>query len=371
MVDSPNYIQMLFHPLMDVDEEHVEESAILQRENIKILTYNIFIRPPPVKNNDNDFKDERLEEFIKGQLKNFDLICLQEMFGSLSSRRDKLVKSAYQSGLFYHVEVPSPSFFSKNMIDAGLVILSRFPIVESEFRPFKYTVLACSLVEKGILYAKIHIKDSYLIVFNLHLQASYFNSNDDIYDVCVKTRLSHIEEAAEYINEILDYTDITDENTVLLMGDFNVDAHNLIKRKEILGRDVPCFDEYKILMQKFNEKFVTYDLWLKRFDKHPYTYGITGEISGKQYDRVLTDRSDQGNSQTLDYIFEIRRNKSIESVQTESEEKLNPNEKLNIDYNSMKVEEFLIENKPFQQLSDHFGASVEIIHKRKNSSPVD
>jgi len=373
MVENSEKSQMVFHPLMDVDNEHVKESAFVKRENIKVLTYNIFLRPPPVKNNENDFKNERLEEFIKLELKNFDIICLQEMFGSLTTRRHELIKSAYKSGLFYHVEVPSPSFFSKNTIDAGLVILSRFPIIESEFRPFKYTVLACSLVEKGILYAKIHIKDSNLIVFNLHLQASYFNPKEDIYDVCVKTRLSHIEETAEYINEILENTEINDNETVLLMGDFNVDAHNFITRKEKLGKEVPDCDEYKLLIEKLNEKFVTHDLWLKKFEKHPYTYGKTGVIAGKKYDQVLTDKGDHGNLQTLDYIFEISKKKSEHSKSTENVEDLNQKKNLIIDYDSMKLEEFLIEDKPFQQLSDHFGASVEIKYRNnnKNSSLLD
>ena len=136
----------------------------------------------------------------------------------------------------------------------------------------------------------------------------------------------------------------------------------------LISRRGPYF---KPFIEKLNEKFVAHDLWLKKFEKHPYTYGKTGEISGKKYDQVLTDKGDHGNMQTLDYIFEISEKKSQHTNPSENVADLNQKKNLIIDYNSMKVEEFLIEGKPFQQLSDHFGASVEIIYKNKKSSLHD
>ncbi len=44
-------------------------------ENIKILTYNIFIRPPPIKTNEDDYKDERLKIFMQKYISNFDIVC--------------------------------------------------------------------------------------------------------------------------------------------------------------------------------------------------------------------------------------------------------------------------------------------------------
>lgn len=178
MDDILNGLKMNFHPLMELEENHILKDHMLERKEIKLLTYNIFLRPPPVKNNENDWKDERLSDFVK-QLENFDIICLQEMFGTLSSRRHEMIKYANKCGFFFYVEVPAPSFFSKSLVDAGLLILSRFPIVESEFRPFKYTVLNCALCQKGVLYSKIKIRNANLLIFDLHLQASYFNSSED------------------------------------------------------------------------------------------------------------------------------------------------------------------------------------------------
>jgi hypothetical protein len=119
-----NISEICFHPLMDIKTNNIIDERLLQRESIKVLTYNIFLRPPPVKNNEDDYKNERLRDFIK-MLDLFDIICLQEMFGTFNSRKHELIKHANKAGLFYFVDSPSPSFFSKFLVDGGLLILSR------------------------------------------------------------------------------------------------------------------------------------------------------------------------------------------------------------------------------------------------------
>ena len=170
-------ITMNFHPLMDLRKENLTNEKILHRKSVKLLTYNIFLRPPPVKNNESDWKNARVVEFSK-VINDFDIILLQEMFGGFNSRKQEIIKFANLSGLFYFTDSPSPSFFSKTIVDGGLLILSRFPIIEYQFRPFRYSVLSDSLAQKGCLYTKIKVKDSYIVVINVHLQASYLNSSE-------------------------------------------------------------------------------------------------------------------------------------------------------------------------------------------------
>ncbi len=367
---------VFFHSLMDLEFNLINSINILSRKEIKVLTYNIFLRPPPVKNNFSDYKDARLKDFSK-LLNNFDVICLQEMFGTFTSRRQQLIESAFHSGMFYHAEVPAPSFFSKNLIDPGLLILSRFPIVESEFKPFKNTVLQCSVVWKGILYAKIKIKDSNLLILNLHLQATYFSTNSDQWDLLIETRLSQIEELKKFISHIISEKNITPNDQIILLGDFNIDAH-CFKHKINLTFDRKILNEYNILLEKLNELFITNDLIKNKFNSYPFTYGVTGEENlnkldnseeqkapieyiqnrpnkNSKYDLVLTDESDRGCFQSLDYIFEINP-KSRET-----------SKKLKIDYNSLKIEEFLIDDRPYQQLSDHFGISLDLVFEENSS----
>ena len=108
----------LHQPLLTSDEEE------MTMFDTKILTYNIFLRPPPVKNNDDDYKNERLKEFLK-LIKHYDIICLQEVFGFLNHRKHKLIKNALKSGFLYFAESPSPSFYSTFLVDGGLLTLSR------------------------------------------------------------------------------------------------------------------------------------------------------------------------------------------------------------------------------------------------------
>jgi len=119
-----NQLKMYFHPFMEINKDYIKEEKIIQRNHIKFLTYNIFLRPPLIKNNENDWKDERLADFIS-LLEYFDIICLQEMFGTFSNRKQELIKYANKSGLFYFVDSPSPSYFSNFLTDGGLLILSR------------------------------------------------------------------------------------------------------------------------------------------------------------------------------------------------------------------------------------------------------
>ena len=235
-----NEFDMYFHPLMELNFIHFQDEKMLPRKTIKVLSYNIFLRPPPVHNNENDWKDERLADFIK-ILDCYDVICLQEMFGSFNNRKQELIKYANKSGMFFYCDSPSPSFFSKFLVDGGLLILSRFPIVESEFRPFMYSVLSDSLANKGILYAKIRIGDCFLNIFNTHLQASYFGSTNYHWDISAKTRIDHIDEMCEFIKEVISDrgldTDDKNDGHCLVMGDFNVDAHNYECKKKVNNRD--------------------------------------------------------------------------------------------------------------------------------------
>jgi hypothetical protein len=76
----------------------------------------IFIRPPGIKNNGSDFKDDRLNLFIN-ELDRWDIICLQEMFGSFSKRQRYLISEAAKHGFAYHCASPAPSLLSTHIID--------------------------------------------------------------------------------------------------------------------------------------------------------------------------------------------------------------------------------------------------------------
>ena len=57
---------------------------------------------------------------------------------------------------------------SEYFIDGGLVTLSRFPIIESDFMPYPLGVLSDQSAYKGVLYTKIDINGYIIHLFQSH-----------------------------------------------------------------------------------------------------------------------------------------------------------------------------------------------------------
>jgi hypothetical protein len=102
----------------------------------RILSYNIFLRPPFIKNNASDHKDARLEQFCAEVLPNYDIVALQEMFRFGSSRLSRLLSMAKRAGFLYSLTSP-PKGLCDLCIDGGLVILSRLPFEHAEYITFQ------------------------------------------------------------------------------------------------------------------------------------------------------------------------------------------------------------------------------------------
>lgn len=97
----------------------------------RLLTFNMFMRPPGVKNNENDFKNERLDYIIKNVLPLHDIITIQEAFAYANRRIDQLLVAAFGQGFYYHVG--SPRHYPWDLGgDGGLLILSRYPIKKAD-----------------------------------------------------------------------------------------------------------------------------------------------------------------------------------------------------------------------------------------------
>ena len=101
------------------------------------------------------------------------------MWNFTHSRREWLVQAAKKAGFFYHADSPNPSLFSWYFGDGGLLILSRFEIVECEFQPFSYGVFLDAMTQRGTLYVKVKVNQQglngepgYLNIFNLHTNSS-------------------------------------------------------------------------------------------------------------------------------------------------------------------------------------------------------
>ena len=332
---------------------------------ISLLTYNFFCRPPPIKTNKSDYKDARLNDFYQ-QLENYDIICFQELFTTLNDRKHRMIQEGSRQGLKYYLAAKVPSFFSRYLIDSGLLILSRYPIIEHDFYEYYMNISGDSPSNKGVLYAKIEIKKHlFLFLFNTHLQSSYFDDKPENINATIQIRTKQTEELINFIyNKILAIPEKEIQNgKIILCGDFNIDAHDNIYAQQRYN-NIPRYKytEYEILNQKLNKLGQAIDLMKKKYNKHLYTFGDNSKI---EYDKVLTGKADYNLKQCLDYIWEIIPDYNLDIYNEINEDDNNKNifkDKIEVLYDSLKVEEFLVKNKPYQQLSDHFGISVHLAY---------
>ena len=108
----------------------------------------------------------------------------------------------------------------------------------------------------------------------------------------------------------------------------------------------------------------------KKYNNHLFTFGNNEK---PEYDQVLTGKAELNLKQTLDYMWEIIPNYQnniykninfnyniLEGDNKNEKNEENEKDKIRVLYDTLKVEEFLVKNKPYQQLSDHFGVSVEL-----------
>ena len=108
---------------------------------VRLLTQNAFIRPGPINHVHGDNKRGRFEAMLH-LTKKYDVVCLQELWGHYKRKQ-------FSKRFPFIVTSPAP----RGKTDGGLVILSRFPIVAFEFKPFLDTTFPDNMVHKGYLQA--------------------------------------------------------------------------------------------------------------------------------------------------------------------------------------------------------------------------
>ena len=84
-----------------------------------------------------------------------------------------MIRYGQLAGFPYHAKSPKPELFGSTFTDAGLLTISRFPILESEFKSFGSGCFSDAIATKGVLYTQIQIRDEILHLINTHTQATY------------------------------------------------------------------------------------------------------------------------------------------------------------------------------------------------------
>ncbi|KAJ9062611.1 hypothetical protein DSO57_1008905 [Entomophthora muscae] len=334
-------------------------------DKVNLLSYNFFLRPPGIKNNGSDYKEDRLKAFCSSRLPLYDVICFQEVFAFGSTRRSRLIEAGIKTGLLYHVASKRPCIFTG--IDGGLLILSRYPIVKCASVKFKPGIHSDALANKGALYARIKVRDNFHIhVFNTHTQASY-SSNPTLEDKDVQIRLEQIIELRKFIDQNL--VSKPAGEPVFLLGDFNVNSR-------IPGADNlnASSAEYLAMVQILCEGYhnaedsdieagarsrVFKDLLFEKNGYHPVTYADVDESDTQlPLETCLTHPGDLKSKQSLDYIFQLEEIPIKEKGEGVS---------FRAEVSSIHVEQLFVDQESqdkFTQLSDHYGVTAQVsIHE--------
>ena len=319
---------------------HEEGARYEERANfgeLRLLSYNIFIRPPAPKFTHNvvdDFKDQRLNSFIESYLNNYDIVCLQEMFGSFSRRRRRLIRAAKKRGFAW--KVSSPQSRSKMfLVDGGCLILSRVKIVAHASTIFKPGVMSDRLAAKGVLYAKLEPHPGVFVhLFVTHLQAVY--SDPASMEECLGVQKTQYDQLVDFVantvaeNEsaedmliarrLLDkknnrrgtetpppLSQVTRRWPIIISGDFNCNS------RPSYGGSTPSDDTnpYTDLTDSLSKLGKFSDVLLNQLGEHPVTYAaadfdIHGNFSPRETALTCPEdyhESGQYVNQSLDYIF--------------------------------------------------------------------
>ncbi|TNV84966.1 hypothetical protein FGO68_gene15440 [Halteria grandinella] len=371
-------IETLKHPL-NKDLEDIPLKEVSRTNQISLLSYNFFLRPV-VKNVEDDWKDERLEAFVSDDqncLAQFDIICFQEVFDFINKqRRQKLISYAEKAGYFYHRTSDPAPLFSSMLLDGGLLTISRFPIVESEFKPYPISMLSDALTYKGVLYCKIDIQGKFLHIFQSHTQASYFSEVYEEFEASINTRQDQIRNIRQFVEEKTQNADQSD--LIIVCGDLNIngrkvdrvnvegyrhmDTHTLPQFRRALDQYDMEYDQMVSILSRDQEDKVIDVMRKANGGESPITFGdviIDKEGKLRPTETQMVKEEDYCIMNSLDYIFQLQR--SFQSAGPDNEVSSKSSKSLSIDHSQSRVQKFLYDSHPkVKQMSDHFGVSTII-----------
>ena len=285
---------------------------------LSFLQYNVFWRPTIIHIGRAEYVSERAS-LLLDQISKFDICAFNEAFQFGSSIVQEFVEGVKEKGFNWAISSEKSGFFSRFVIDSGLLLFSKHPILESQSIIYSSGCGVDNFASKGALYAKVKTGvNDHLHVFCTHLQASY----GDPTGIDVSVRVSQVEELSQFMTNVS-----SDGYPLVLLGDFNVNSRK--------GR------EYDMILNVLNVRgYKCTNVTHQYLGSHPVTFGDSE--GGKPIDTVLTTELDFNTHQCLDYIFLFQK----------------VGVPLNIDSLTAEIEKFHVKGHPFVQLSDHYGIST-------------
>ena len=128
---------------------------------IKVISWNIACLPKYI--NINGDIENRLKGIIKFiELNNPDIVSLQEVF----SENSRTILTDFFKKKNYNVSI-SPN--TKIILNGGLLIASKYKIIQENYNIYKNYIGEDCFTQKGILHIEVKIGEKYIHFFNSHL----------------------------------------------------------------------------------------------------------------------------------------------------------------------------------------------------------
>lgn len=176
--------------------------ATVLATEFSVISYNVFLRSPTwIFHNNHDWRTEHIPEFLQG----YDAVVLQEAFSE--PHRESLLSSLSSEYPYNSGVLGEDGFLTYN---GGVIILSRWPIQDSEQLLFEGCEGSDCIVQKGVIYTAIRKNSETVHLFGLHMQAQ---------PEYAATRRAQFPQMQRFI----DRQTIPSSDLVLVAGDFNVD----------------------------------------------------------------------------------------------------------------------------------------------------
>ena len=294
------------------------------KKRIKLLSFNINIKPPSYKKTNNDHKNTRTNLFLH-QIKNYDIIALQEIFGIMNSRKQQIIDQGKRESLGYHATASSSIGLTTSFMEPGLLTMSSFNIRVNKFKKFK----SCKQQEKkGLLYTMIDLGEYNLHLFNVICQKTPTTHYDPYNKDLHKSRLLQFSEIPFLMENMLaKYGKIPttanqmNNDAILLAGTLNTDARGGLIPKHLKTKNalvdnwisknikIELYQEYQFLLSSLQQegRSVAINWGQKSTGNHPVTLGDCFNRNRKNVPRetLVTSEFEQCSEQCLDYIFQI------------------------------------------------------------------
>lgn len=128
-----------------------------RKDDISIVSYNMNGLP---------CHNKPLSE-VEKYLLHYDIILLQECYTNIFNSKYYFLN---RMNKYYYIYTDSHSICSAKLESSGMAILSRFPIIDTDFKSFRGLQGMDQLTDKGVMKATILVRGEYIDIYNTHFQ---------------------------------------------------------------------------------------------------------------------------------------------------------------------------------------------------------